>query len=196
MGHCRGGILLVFSSEIKTDIRILFEQATIGPVGVALGSEVSSLPLRATVQGVMGVCQTTIGWVISFVIPYIINPDAGNLGAKISYIFFGMSLILSIILFLYTPETKGLSYEEVFPSCNWVDVSWTTCSRQRPIPGSFSRSLRFIVLNIRRVRKQFRRQFPRTRRRWERNLNTRYSEALLARFRIALNYDTVVTIIV
>jgi len=115
MGYCRRGILLVFLLKSKTDIRIFFEQATIGPVGVALGAEVGSLPLRTGVQGLMGVTQTTMGWVISFVVPYIINPDAGDLGAKISYMFFGMSLIVSIILFLYTPETKGLSYEEVVP---------------------------------------------------------------------------------
>lgn len=87
-------------------------------MGVALGAEVGSLPLRPAVQGIMGVSQTTMGWVVSFVVPYIINPDAGNLGAKISYIFFGLSLIISIILFLYTPETKGLSYEEAFPPCD------------------------------------------------------------------------------
>ena len=112
MGHCRGAILLVLFPLIRLH-RTLFEQLTLGPVGVALASEVSTLPLRATVQGLMGLTQITSSWVVSFVVPYIINPDAGNLGAKIAYIFFGFGVIFSLLLFLYIPETKGLSYEEV-----------------------------------------------------------------------------------
>jgi hypothetical protein len=51
-----------------------------------------------------------------FIVPYIINPDAANLGAKIAYIFFGMGVIFSILLYLYIPETKGLSFEDVTPT--------------------------------------------------------------------------------
>jgi hypothetical protein len=110
--------MVMISSENKTDIRTLFEQLTLGPVGVALGSEVSSLPLRATVQGLMGLTQISSSWIVGFVVPYIINPDAGNLGAKIGYIFFVLGVFFSVLLFLYIPETKGLNFEEVFPFCN------------------------------------------------------------------------------
>lgn len=66
----------------------------------------------------MGFCQVTSDWVVAFVLPYIINPDAANLGAKIAYIFFGLGVIISVLLFLYVPETKGLSYEDVPPLCD------------------------------------------------------------------------------
>jgi len=43
----------------------------------------------------------------------MINPDSGNLGGKVMFVFFGFGVIFSVLLFLYLPETKGLSYEEV-----------------------------------------------------------------------------------
>jgi len=94
----------------------MFEQLTIGPVGVACASEISTLPLRATVQGILFIAQITCSWVVGFTVPYIINPDAGNLGAKIAYIFFGLGIIFCVLLYLYIPETKGLSFEDVAPS--------------------------------------------------------------------------------
>jgi hypothetical protein len=98
---------------LASDVRTLVEQLTIGPVGYALASEVSSLPLRAQTQGILGMSQTACGWVIGFVVPYMINPDAGDLGGKVGYVFFGLGVICTTLLFLYCPETKGLSYDEV-----------------------------------------------------------------------------------
>lgn len=92
----------------------IFYQMSIGPCGFALASEVSSLPLRAQTQAYIGLTQTTVGWVIGFVTPYIINPDAGNLGGKIGYVFFGLGVINCIFLYFFCPETKGLAYDEVW----------------------------------------------------------------------------------
>jgi len=94
----------------------MFEQLSIGPIGVACASEISTLPLRATVQGILFITQMTSVWIVGFVVPYLINPDAANLGAKIAYIFFGFGVIFCVLLYFYIPETKGLSFEEVTPS--------------------------------------------------------------------------------
>jgi hypothetical protein len=53
------------------------------------------------------------GWVIGFVTPYMINPDAGNLGAKVGFVFFGLGVPLCIAFYFLIPETKGLSFAEV-----------------------------------------------------------------------------------
>ncbi|KAE8550241.1 hypothetical protein EYB25_006462 [Talaromyces marneffei] len=50
---------------------------------------------------------------MGFVTPYIINPDEGNLGAKIGFVFFGLGIIASVLVFLYIPETKGLNFDEI-----------------------------------------------------------------------------------
>lgn len=43
----------------------------------------------------------------------MINPDAGNLGAKVGFVFFGLGVPLSTAFYLLVPETKGLGFEDV-----------------------------------------------------------------------------------
>src|SRR5438477_1264602 len=105
----------IFLLLLLSNYRAIFYQMSIGACGFALASEVSSLPLRAQTQGFVGLTQTSVGWVVGFVVPYIINPDAGNLGGKIGYIFFGLGCICFVGLYFYCPETKGLNYDEVSP---------------------------------------------------------------------------------
>src|SRR6266536_5669587 len=53
------------------------------------------------------------GWVFSFSIPYMINPDAGNLGGKVGFIFGSFAFVVFICGFFLFPETKGLSFSEI-----------------------------------------------------------------------------------
>lgn len=91
----------------------VFYQFSVGAVGFALGSEISSPPLRATTISFLGLTQCLVGWLIGFISPYLINPDAGNLGAKIGFIFAGMGVPLCILFWFFIPETMGLTYEDV-----------------------------------------------------------------------------------
>lgn len=43
----------------------------------------------------------------------MINPDSGDLGAKVGFVFAGMGLLITIFFFFDIPETKGLSLDEV-----------------------------------------------------------------------------------
>ena len=49
----------------------------------------------------------------SFTLPYLFNPNAANLQAKVSFLFGGTSILSCIYLFFYHPETKGRSFEEI-----------------------------------------------------------------------------------
>lgn len=53
------------------------------------------------------------GWLVGFVSPYMINPDAGDLGAKVGFVFAGLGVPLCILFYFLMPETRGLSFEEV-----------------------------------------------------------------------------------
>ena len=48
-----------------------------------------------------------------FVLPYLFNPDKANLGAKVTFIFGALSVLSIVYLFLYQPESAGLSYERL-----------------------------------------------------------------------------------
>jgi hypothetical protein len=88
--------------------------------------------LRSKVQGVVGVTQGVVyvvyfsfpnprynannnhsGWLVGFVSPYMINPDAGALGGKVGFVFAGLGVPLCILFYFLMPETRGLSFEEV-----------------------------------------------------------------------------------
>jgi hypothetical protein len=49
----------------------------------------------------------------SFTLPYLFNPNAANLQAKVSFLFGGTSILSCVYLFFYHPETKGRSFEEI-----------------------------------------------------------------------------------
>lgn len=100
-------------------------QLSIGAIGLALASEIPTPRLRAPTLSLVGVTQGISGWVIGFVSPYMINPDQGNLGAKVGFVFLGFGIPLCILIWFFVPETKGLSYDDVrvFP----LTLSHATC---------------------------------------------------------------------
>jgi hypothetical protein len=67
----------------------------------------------------MGLVQGVVGWTIGFVSPYMINPDEGNLGAKVGFVFFGLGVPCCLAIWFFVPETRGLSFDDVsyLPCC-------------------------------------------------------------------------------
>ena len=49
----------------------------------------------------------------SFVAPYIFNPDYGNLKEKIGFVFGACMIFFFIGGYLYVPETRRRTYEEL-----------------------------------------------------------------------------------
>jgi hypothetical protein len=82
-------------------------------MGLALASEIPTPRLRAPTVSLVGITQGAAGWLIGFVSPYMINPDEGDLGAKVGFVFFGFGVPLCILFWFLVPETKGLSFDDV-----------------------------------------------------------------------------------
>ncbi|RFU78604.1 mfs hexose transporter [Trichoderma arundinaceum] len=57
--------------------------------------------------------QNVFSLIVSFAMPYLFNPDKANLGAKVSFIFGGLSVLCVVYLWFYQPETANRSYEEL-----------------------------------------------------------------------------------
>jgi sugar porter (SP) family MFS transporter len=122
-------------------------QLSMGAVGLALGSEVATPTLRGPVQSLIGMTQALTGWIFTFVTPYMINPDAGNLGLKVGYIYMAFGIPFCIAFFFFVPETKGLTFDEVcrFPfNSEYINMlthdSSTTCSTTKSA-AAISRAL-------------------------------------------------------
>ncbi|KAG5787651.1 hypothetical protein H9Q69_013276 [Fusarium xylarioides] len=49
----------------------------------------------------------------SFVAPYMFNPGYGNLKAKIGFVYGAFMVIFAVLAFLFVPETRMRSYEEL-----------------------------------------------------------------------------------
>ncbi|KAH6900230.1 general substrate transporter [Thelonectria olida] len=83
------------------------------PAGYAVMGETSSLRLRAKTQAIGGVVQQLSSVLMSFVLPYVFNPDAGNLGAKTGFVYTGLCAIAIALCWFQLPELRGRSVMEI-----------------------------------------------------------------------------------
>ncbi|KAL0766759.1 hypothetical protein CaCOL14_010330 [Colletotrichum acutatum] len=88
-------------------------QATLGAVAYSVGGETASVQLRQKAYSINIMCSTAASCLVLQVMPYLLNTDQANLGGKICFIFFGLSLPMCAWLYLYFPEMKGRNYAEI-----------------------------------------------------------------------------------
>lgn len=86
---------------------------TIGATAYTVLCEVSTARLRAKTVAIGLSLSNGLNMMWSFVLPYLFNPDKANLGAKIAFIFGGLSVLSCVYLWFYQPETAGRTYEEL-----------------------------------------------------------------------------------
>ena len=96
-----------------TVVYALFYQMSIGAIAFALLGEVSSPSLRAKTIGLATATQSVFGTVMNVVVPYLVNPDKANLKGKVGFIFGGLSAMASLWAFVYVPELKGRTFDEI-----------------------------------------------------------------------------------
>lgn len=83
------------------------------PASFAVAAETSSLQLRAKTQG--------LGWMVSafssaasgIALPYVFNPDAGDLRGKVGFLYVGSCLVGLAVSWFIVPEMKGRSVGEI-----------------------------------------------------------------------------------
>jgi MFS transporter, SP family, general alpha glucoside:H+ symporter len=83
------------------------------PVAVAVLGETSSLRLRSKSQAIGSLSHHLSSFAMDFMLPYMYNPDAANSGAKIGFLFMGLTCVGAIVTYLYVPELKDRSATEV-----------------------------------------------------------------------------------
>ncbi|KAI1334133.1 general substrate transporter [Xylariaceae sp. FL0016] len=88
-------------------------QGTLGSVSYAIGGETPAPTLRQKTYSINSMQNWCFSTLFLQVIPYMINPDQGNLGGKICFVFFGLSLPMCVVQYFNLPEMKGRNYAEL-----------------------------------------------------------------------------------
>ncbi|RDW63252.1 hypothetical protein BP6252_10797 [Coleophoma cylindrospora] len=86
---------------------------TIGSTAYTILTENATARLRVKTIGIGVAFQGVWYTVMNIALPYLFNPNEANLGAKVSFIFGGISVLSCIYLYFQQPETAHRSYEEL-----------------------------------------------------------------------------------
>ncbi|KAJ5720713.1 uncharacterized protein N7483_008647 [Penicillium malachiteum] len=88
-------------------------QATIGAVAYAVGGETPSPLLRQKTYSINIMSATAFSCAVLQILPYLINTDEANMGGKVCFVFFGLSVPMCVYLYFYMPELKGRTVAEI-----------------------------------------------------------------------------------
>ena len=85
----------------------------IGAIAFVLLGEISSPALRAKTTGLATVTRGIFGIIMNFALPYMINPNEGNMKGKVGLVFGGLVLVVSVGSYFYCPELQGRTFNEI-----------------------------------------------------------------------------------
>jgi hypothetical protein len=92
---------------------VVVYQGTIGSAAWPISAENPTSRLRAPTQSLATMMNGLSSCIWSFSLPYAINPDQGNLGGKIAFVFGAVLVVSFVFIWLFIPETKGRTYTEI-----------------------------------------------------------------------------------
>jgi sugar porter (SP) family MFS transporter len=94
-------------------IYIAFFASTWGPIAWVVTSEIFPLAVRAKAMSLSTASNWLWNFGIGYATPYIVNPEFGNLGAKVFFIWGSTCVGCLVFTYFCVPETKGLSLEQI-----------------------------------------------------------------------------------
>jgi len=94
-------------------IYIAFFASTWGPIPWVVTGEIYPLALRAKAMSLSTASNWLWNFGIGYATPYIVNPEFGNLGPKVFFIWGSTCAGCFFFTYFCVPETKGLSLEQI-----------------------------------------------------------------------------------
>jgi SP family sugar:H+ symporter-like MFS transporter len=76
-------------------------------------SEAAALRIKEKTNLLACVISVLITFVTSFTVPYLINEQYANLGAKVGFIYGSTNFLMVVLTYFFIPELKGRTLEEV-----------------------------------------------------------------------------------
>ncbi|CAI7588283.1 unnamed protein product [Penicillium manginii] len=110
---CWSGVVSIWYTAVTMMFIVVICGVGAWPASFAVVGETSSLRLRAKSQGISTIASDIASILFSFLLPYVYNKDAGNLGAKTGFLFFVICTITTAITWLTVPELKGRTNAEI-----------------------------------------------------------------------------------
>lgn len=86
---------------------------TWGPAAWIVIGEIYPLPIRAKGVALATASNWLWNFVLGYVTPYMVDPDQGNLGPKVFFVWGSTCTLCFCFAYFFVPETKGLSLEQV-----------------------------------------------------------------------------------
>ncbi|OAK97185.1 MFS general substrate transporter [Phaeosphaeriaceae sp. SRC1lsM3a] len=83
------------------------------PASYAISAETSSLQLRSKTQGIGWATSAFTTTISGLVLPYVFNPDEGNLRGKTGYTYAGACFMGVVVSYFLIPEMKGRTINEI-----------------------------------------------------------------------------------
>ncbi|KUJ07595.1 MFS transporter [Mollisia scopiformis] len=96
-----------------TILNVTFYNGMVATYALLCGGEFPSQRFRSYTLGIATAMGYFFGWLVAFTAPYFINPSSLNWGPKYGYIWAGSCLIAAIWTWIFLPEVKGRTFEEI-----------------------------------------------------------------------------------
>ncbi|KAH7066948.1 general substrate transporter [Paraphoma chrysanthemicola] len=103
----------LWAIAILMNVLIAWQILTMTSTAWVICAEVSSYRLRIKTQAVGVISNAAVTWFFTFIVPYMYNTDAGNLGARTAFIFMGTSIMLLVGSWYLVPDLSGFTTAEV-----------------------------------------------------------------------------------
>ncbi|KAF9883016.1 hypothetical protein FE257_004329 [Aspergillus nanangensis] len=110
---CFTSVVTIWWTAVTMMLVIAFCGFSVWPASYVVGAEASSLTLRAKTQGLGWFINGLSNGVFGMVLPYIFNPDEGNLLGKTGFVYMGLCLIGLAVTWFYVPEMKNRTTMEI-----------------------------------------------------------------------------------
>jgi len=92
---------------------IIFYNGCVSAFAWLVGGEIPSQRFRGQTLGISAGMGFFLGWLAAFTAPYFINAASLNWGPKYGYIWFVTNIMGLVWIYLYLPETKDRTLEEL-----------------------------------------------------------------------------------
>jgi MFS family permease len=100
-------------TAVSMMLTIFVAGVSVWPASFAIAAETSSLQLRARTQG-LGWCVSALATAVSGIaLPYVFNPDEGNLRGKTGFTYLATCLAGTVVAWWLIPEMRGRSVAEI-----------------------------------------------------------------------------------